>query len=134
MTPEDIAKARKIINKANRGPWEHDLDIGGIWYVSIKDEHLITAEQCGQEDAAFIAAARTGWPEALDEIERLNRVAISQESLLKTLGEMKNENEKLQAVVDAAKQLDAKYMGNVVYLDRSDMTDLQFALEALEKE
>lgn len=96
MTPEEIVKARQIINKANRGPWEHDHDIGRIWDVSIKDEHLIIAEQCGQEDAAFIAAARTGWPAALDEIERLNRVAISQETLLKTLGEMKNENERLQ--------------------------------------
>jgi hypothetical protein len=86
MTPEEIEKDRKIIEAATEGPWiTYDIFVSdynpaipvGIETVNaahIADTH-IDAEDGPSEvaDAAFIAAARIRWPEALNEIDRLTQ-------------------------------------------------------------
>ncbi len=66
MTPDEIAADRAVIDAATDGPWwiEQTPDrqsavVAGAW---------VTLDW-GDPDAAFIAAARTGWPRALDALE-----------------------------------------------------------------
>jgi len=66
MTPEEIAADRAVIDAATDGPWwiEQTPDrqsavVAGAW---------VTLDW-GDPDATFIAAARTGWPRALDALE-----------------------------------------------------------------
>lgn len=70
MTHEEIQAARAVINAATPGSWKvfgerpdcADLYIPGAIAHNFRPK----------ENAVFIAAARTGWPQALDEIERLS--------------------------------------------------------------
>ena len=71
----DIKKLRELCEKATPGPWLEEprqneaTDFAYVWAV-----HRCVLEDDGclvEEDADFIAAARTALPEALDEIERL---------------------------------------------------------------
>jgi len=85
----DITADRAIIDAATAGPWEadvwadtnsngwratgphhDDLESGG------QSEPGCIAEQAARRDARLIAAARQGWPAALDECERL-RIALA---------------------------------------------------------
>jgi hypothetical protein len=66
MTPDEIAADRAVIDAATDGPWwiEQTPDrqsavVAGAW---------VTLDW-GDPDAAFITAARTGWPRALDALE-----------------------------------------------------------------
>ncbi len=70
MTPDEIAADRAVIDAATDGPWwiEQTPDrqsavVAGAW---------VTLDW-GDPDAAFIAAARTGWPRALDALEAVTR-------------------------------------------------------------
>jgi len=88
VTPEQITKARKIIDAATPGPWENcysdnlcgpynricEMPCGGpdifaIGTPNIPDDTV---------NSKFIAAARNkgGWEDALDEIERLNNIMV----------------------------------------------------------
>jgi hypothetical protein len=69
MTPEQIAEAREIISAATPGPWDAENNGREIWDVSVKGSFPIVADDCCGNDAKFIAAARTGWPEALSSLE-----------------------------------------------------------------
>ena len=70
--------AKAIIDSATPGPWEAD-DTGMVeTSYSVhgrRDWRLVIAvppaTATGAKDADFIAAARTGWPEALDRIAEL---------------------------------------------------------------
>jgi hypothetical protein len=80
----NIKAAREVVAGASPGPWE-----AAVWIETDGNEWRATGpghedessdhgsepgcpdEQAAQADARFIAAARTGWPEALDEVERL---------------------------------------------------------------
>jgi hypothetical protein len=69
----DFAKDRAICEAATPGPWMNDnLSNSLIW--GPKGFGLIAKANYGilwRDNARFIAEARTGWPAALDEIERL---------------------------------------------------------------
>lgn len=87
MTTERIAELRALAEAATPGPWEiikFDGPMSEETICRTKDaapyEQMVWREgsdydDYGQhpsdEDAAFIAAARTALPEALNEIERL---------------------------------------------------------------
>lgn len=77
MTPEQIAKAREIIAAATPGPWETKVYDTGAWGVVETNEleqfRYDLTEPPNKDDAKFISAARTLLPEALDEIERLQK-------------------------------------------------------------
>lgn len=66
MTDDDIKKAREIIDAATPGPWKtlKKVLVVNEWSEHIGDFHA-------SSNAAFIAAAREGWPAALDEVTRL---------------------------------------------------------------
>lgn len=73
MTPADLAADRTIISSATAGPWTAD-------YIDVKDVRAYysgfnhrMASASNKNNAAFIAASRTRWPAALDEIECLTR-------------------------------------------------------------
>ena len=80
--PLDLPALRALCDKADVGPWlierVPNADDDAVYIIStgqvgsdgeVYDRREIAAE--GENNAAFIAAARTGWPAALDEIERL---------------------------------------------------------------
>ena len=80
MTPEEIAADRAVIDAATEGPWtvfvddnsEHDGQVGGgVWpYVEAPDGRRVNeSHDRSWHDMEFIAAARTGWPRALDALE-----------------------------------------------------------------
>jgi len=101
MTPDDIAKARAIIAAATPGPWdtisgstvravnvEADLAVPIFdgrapidWHKKKNITHSVLCRAYADEvnNATFIAAARTGWPAALDEIERLHKLLSNPE-------------------------------------------------------
>jgi hypothetical protein len=79
MTPEQLAVDRAICDAAAPGEWRYE-DFGGPDCPTVlgADGHTIVCGLHGGEacldtvgNARFIAAARTRWPTALDEIERL---------------------------------------------------------------
>jgi len=68
ISPDEIAADRAVIDAATTGEWvaDHMLVIStraGWWSPMKYDGHRVGP------DAAFIAAARTGWPRALDALE-----------------------------------------------------------------
>lgn len=65
MTDDEIARARAIIAAATDGPWE---TTGAAGQTVLSRGMVIADSQ--PHNARLIAAARTGWPAALDEIER----------------------------------------------------------------
>ncbi len=80
MSNDEIAKWRAVIANATPGPWESlgpsntgavlvycdvGFPVASMSVVWNRDPAALLA------DAAFIAAAREGWPAALDESERL---------------------------------------------------------------
>lgn len=96
MTEDELKHARELCAAATSGPWRadgcgygdfkpdracairrarEDAEPGywGIVYDTSRDDctHMMKAA-----DAAFIAAARTLLPKALDEIERLRKLAV----------------------------------------------------------
>jgi hypothetical protein len=84
MTPERIAELRALAAAATPGPWTYqERESNGLrttrWVRGNNSEWVadlpgaIHLQRDKEQDAAFIAAARTALPEALDEIERLNR-------------------------------------------------------------
>jgi hypothetical protein len=77
----DFAKDREICEAATPGPWMNDnLSNSLIWGPKGPGFGLIAKANYGilwRDNARFIAEARTGWPAALDEIERL-RAALEQ--------------------------------------------------------
>lgn len=71
MTTDDIAADRAVIAAATPGPWRHVMRYsGGEWreLILCPGEEIQTSTS---SSASFIARARTGWPAALDEVERL---------------------------------------------------------------
>lgn len=100
----DIKADRLIIEKATPGPWKLIN-----WTVQTPgDLHVCTLDHKWHETGLFIADARTRWPAALDEIERLQCQLANQkaaredfESLVYDLiterDKFKAENERLQS-------------------------------------
>lgn len=83
MTPDELAADRAVIAGATPGPWTvapwdspreweagWQIDAPGVDDCIVEAGHGREGSIC---DAAFIAAARTRWPAALDEIEQLRR-------------------------------------------------------------
>lgn len=66
MTPADIAKARAVCEAATPGPWQQHPD----YPVTVDDGRNMAFDCDTEEDAAFIAAARTHLPAALDALEQ----------------------------------------------------------------
>lgn len=86
MTPEEIADARRLCEVATPGPWRSsrrgnqrigDRLVGASEIVAIQRPwnpsaivpDCPTTARFEDPDADFIAAARTGWPRALDALE-----------------------------------------------------------------
>ncbi len=77
MTPERIAELRALAEQATPGPWRFsgtsDLTPKG-WISTPQDDICDLTGAGAPHDAAFIAAARTALPEALDAIERVRKL------------------------------------------------------------
>lgn len=113
MTDDEIRNDRKICNAATPGPWTREKpprEDGwslGVAVAATAGRQMIYARPPGgsfpSADANFIAAARTRWPAALDEVMAQREVIGS---LGGTVGELSLENEHLRAAaVDAAREL-----------------------------
>ncbi len=119
MTPEDIKAARAVIEAATPGPW----------YVNesetcevIRDGDTI-ADCCGtyaadklNRDARFIAAARAGWPQALDAYEargklmeicshKCDKLQADVLNATADVARLEKQNAKLRAVAEAAEEV-----------------------------
>lgn len=85
MTPLDVEAARALIAAATPGPWAtgcwHDDNAVGSVVPGIGMIAPCGDGEQAHADAAFIAAARDGWPAALDALEEavavLERIACS---------------------------------------------------------
>jgi len=81
----DITADRAIIDAATDGPWhiEHDcndqaiINAGPEWIALLPHQCVESIRIQRENDAKFFVAARTGWPAALDECERL-RVLLAE--------------------------------------------------------
>ena len=92
MTEAERKADRALIDAATPGVWRperHDCDSGDILYQvwSAQSEQVTFCVDDGstnnaRTDANFIAAARTRWPAALDEVERLNQKLKHESGLL----------------------------------------------------
>lgn len=115
MTTEE---ARKICEAATEGPWfAEEVDRDGLTWVDdgrTGDDKLFPFK-CETSDAQFIAAARTGWPEALDEIDRLQA-----------------ENERLTTRLKAAEGLlreSEGWLDALICFDNNDFIELTPSVE-----
>ena len=81
----EIAEALQRCEAATPGPWIYDTIRGALMLISAEDGTLLhstgtTGEDdeiaMGPADFAFCAAARTGWPRALAELQALARQVI----------------------------------------------------------
>lgn len=104
MNSDEVRAAREIIAAATPGPWAEKI------YIT---EHFSLVNSCGPQhhtslngqenmeraeaDAKFIAAARTGWPQALDAAENWQEVAKQTHVFLK---ERMDEVERLRAALE----------------------------------
>lgn len=70
MTDLDLAAIKKRIEAASAGPWEA-ADDGLVWAPRLGDP---VSGSTDQEDAEFIAAARTDIPALVAEVERYRRL------------------------------------------------------------
>lgn len=128
--PRDLIKDLELISKATPGPWvfdKYDVDIWSqpnLWRVA--NVRLYA-------DMQFIAAAREGWPEAIEraikaeaEVKKWQDVAEQRlENALvvaQKVCRLEAENIKLRAVVDAAKQFmnELDFRGKTHSLDMSN--------------
>ncbi len=101
VTSDEIAKAREIIAQATPGPWEA-VTVARSGKICVYGP-ACNNDQLAINDADFIAAARTGWPRALDEIERL--AAELQGVLSVGAKGMLDQLEKLRAAEDKIERL-----------------------------
>lgn len=76
MTDDEITKARTLIAAASPGPWTFESPQPPAGAVEIyrpmrdEDDMNLVADWVPESDAAFICAAREGWPAALDALEK----------------------------------------------------------------
>ena len=72
MANRDFEQDRRICEATTKGPWgSHQANVlaGG--------HTLFYTYMANQKDAEFVAAAREGWPAALDEIQNLKLQLLS---------------------------------------------------------
>lgn len=69
MTPEQIAAALPLCEAVPDGPWRPEIGTHACCVLDQNGQQIAAA--LGLRMAEFIAAARTGWPAALKEVERL---------------------------------------------------------------
>lgn len=96
MTPERIAELRAARKKATAGEW-HPNCVGDEWSLYTKSncdfdsQNILLADDVdeppagvpdeqAEANAAFIALAANHWNELLDEIERLEKELLRQET------------------------------------------------------
>lgn len=78
MTPERSAELRLLDLRASRGPWACDL-LGNRVVRAWNGKPI----ELAADDGAFVVAARTGLPEALDAIDRVR--ALTREQVARSL-------------------------------------------------
>lgn len=120
MTADAVKRAREIIAGVPKGPWKHDW---GNWDVETAwpDRTQLCSVAPGHCDAygkehvigEFIAAARTGWTEALDDLELCRHALEVQSKLVTSLTE---DNYKLRAEIET----NAERKDSVVNLGREN--------------
>jgi len=85
MTDDRIKQLRALCEAATDGPWDSARD--GVWRWYGDNSECVAGHLTNPmaPDAAFIAAARTALPEALDDVERL-RAQVDEQG--KAIGRM----------------------------------------------
>lgn len=110
MTEARIAELRALAEKASAGPWtHHEGDECQYLMAARTSQTLAWVEDRSQDshptqyrdDAAFIAAARTALPEALDAIDGLQYTADQR------LADMQTAERKLDVAQDAIERVRA---------------------------
>lgn len=71
-----ISDMRKIAERRTDGDWEADHDQGTCWDVSIRGDPRITAENCGETNAKFIALAANTFDALLDVVEAAKKCRV----------------------------------------------------------
>ena len=117
MTPDDIAADRAVIDAAIGGPGPWTAPGYEVW-------------------VAFIAAARTGWPRALDALEaaqaeaELARITVAEDAGLRIMN-LAAEVERLCAALEAAQE-DNDRLGAMVEWQAEVIVDARDACQRAE--
>jgi hypothetical protein len=123
MTKERIAELRALVEKATRGPWMVQLKPRTIFPPPFPGQTIVEYEAV--EDAAFIAAARTALPEALDRIELLDTVLDS------TIDSLKRKEDVLERVWALAVSYEASSKVKIDEFERAD--EIRYSRDDLQK-
>ncbi len=122
----DFEQDRRICEAATKGPWHA--------YYGFKNKHVLggpdyipvaSGKDLKDEDATFIAAAREGWPAALDRIVELENRLKMQDDALERAG---------SAARFAISQEDAEKLRGIVFADNGDKIEKELEQEANEIE
>ena len=141
MTPERIAELRALAAQAAPGPWKIHPSKGGdptVVCIVKRFDLSIGSVEAGSDwgvfhrkDAAFIAAARTALPEALEIIEAMQRVIDefdTGERLDPDGGEHRLRREMARALFGSRKEPTDSSDG--FYVPVADLTTTTYAKEA----
>ncbi|GEM_PF-3488726 len=132
----DLRADLEICEKATPGPWEvkNESEGSGFFDVVCPDGKGIAPTGCRQ-NALFIAAARTGWPEAIERAIKAEERVLALESSMQMFKDMcensptqeldeqyykekiaalREENEKLKNELGSVKYIRDKYQGELV--------------------
>lgn|GEM_PF-2399139 len=111
----DLKADQEICKKATPGPWERDTD-----YIISPDKAItiLCDHPTWERDAAFIAAAREGWPEAIER-------AIVAESLIENAG--KELREWMKEVKRLEEEVKMAMGGEQYWKDRGLQAEAQIA-------
>jgi hypothetical protein len=140
----DLQKDLAICNKATPGTWKrNEKPSFGDWWVYSEGQHicLLPADKKGthygemfKANAEFIAAAREGWPHAIEratkaeaKVERLQKVyAITNESWKKQVEEL--------ALLRKLAQATWEYFNDPEIINDADIEDALAEYEAWKEE
>lgn len=112
----DFEADRKICDAATAGPWS---TFDSMWVIdsSTDSADVLVAECKRNYDARFIAEARTGWPAALDEIERLKKLLhaiMTDKHAAVTMDDLRTENECYRQALESVDRITKSYVSNEV--------------------
>ena len=129
----DFEKDRKICEVASKGPWRAvergnsvtSFAVVTVAYEGMPQKNICSAISPKTEDATFIAAARDGWPAALERITELENLLKMQDDALERAG---------SAARFAISQEDAEKLRGIVFADNGDEIEKKLEQEADEIE
>jgi hypothetical protein len=127
----DTAALRELCERATPGPWEYGIDPCHFDSPEVRNNRWAIYVPT-DEDAAFIAAARTALPELLDRVEKLENVAEEASELLEACGALRHLGRLTNK--DTGKRLvEVRAHKDVADFVEANYADIDFFIQKLQK-